>query len=210
MSSRASSRRASRTSVRDSERADRESRRASAHADRLVPLGLQHPACVRHPELRVGAGARGRSRPEGFPARTDRARAAFRAAHHGEERELRRGSGAVSDRYRPAAARGRDGRARSRLGRKLPKGHGLGIAAHRSFVSYTAAVCEVQVDADGKITVPRVDIAIDCGPQVNPERVRSQLEGAVVMGLGIALHGEITFRTAIRSRATSTASRCCA
>lgn len=76
-------------------------------------------------------------------------------------------------------------------------------------MSYTAAVCEVQVDADGKITVPRVDIAIDCGPQVNPERVRSQLEGAVVMGLGIALHGEITFRTAIRSRATSTASVCC-
>ena len=66
-------------------------------------------------------------------------------------------------------------------GRKLPKGH-AGIAAHRSFVSYTAVVCEVQVDADGKITVPRVDIAIDCGPQVNPERVRSQLEGAVVMG----------------------------
>ncbi|NTZ05654.1 xanthine dehydrogenase family protein molybdopterin-binding subunit [Burkholderia metallica] len=79
-------------------------------------------------------------------------------------------------------------------GRKLPKGHGLGIAAHRSFVSYTAAVCEVQVGADGKISVPRVDIAIDCGPQVNPERVRSQLEGAVVMGLGIALHGEITFK----------------
>ena len=50
-------------------------------------------------------------------------------------------------------------------------------------MSYTAVVCEVQVDADGKITVPRVDIAIDCGPQVNPERVRSQLEGAVVMGL---------------------------
>ncbi|HEF5785430.1 TPA: xanthine dehydrogenase family protein molybdopterin-binding subunit [Burkholderia multivorans] len=79
-------------------------------------------------------------------------------------------------------------------GRTLPKGHGLGIAAHRSFVSYTAVVCEVQVGDDGAIAVPRVDIAIDCGPQVNPERVRSQLEGAVVMGLGLALHGEITFK----------------
>jgi isoquinoline 1-oxidoreductase beta subunit len=79
-------------------------------------------------------------------------------------------------------------------GRQLPRGRGLGLAAHRSFVSYTAAVCEVEVEPDGKLAVPRVDIAIDCGPQVNPERVRSQLEGAVIMGLGLALHGEISFK----------------
>lgn len=79
-------------------------------------------------------------------------------------------------------------------GRQLPKGHGLGLAAHRSFVSYTAAVCEVQVAPDGKLSIPRVDIAIDCGPQVNPERVRSQMEGAVIMGIGLALHGEISFK----------------
>jgi isoquinoline 1-oxidoreductase beta subunit len=79
-------------------------------------------------------------------------------------------------------------------GRPRPKGRGLGIAAHRSFVTYTAVVCEVEVGADGKLTIPRVDIAIDCGPQVNPERVRSQMEGAVIMGIGLALHGEITFK----------------
>ncbi len=79
-------------------------------------------------------------------------------------------------------------------GRKLPAGHGLGIAAHRSFVTYTAVVCEVEVDANGKIAIPRVDIAIDCGPQVNPERVRSQMEGAVIQGIGLALYGEISFK----------------
>jgi isoquinoline 1-oxidoreductase subunit beta len=78
--------------------------------------------------------------------------------------------------------------------RDLPKGHGLGIAAHRSFVSYTAAVIEVAVDEKGRITIPRVDIAIDCGPIVNPDRIRSQLEGAVVMGLGIGLLNEISFK----------------
>jgi isoquinoline 1-oxidoreductase beta subunit len=78
-------------------------------------------------------------------------------------------------------------------GRKLGAGAGLGLAAHYSFLSYTAAVVEVAVDANG-IRVPRVDIAFDCGPQVNPERVRSQLEGAVVMGLSLALYGEITFK----------------
>lgn len=79
-------------------------------------------------------------------------------------------------------------------GRTLPKGRGLGLAAHRSFVTYTAVACEVEVGADGKIAVPRVDIAVDCGPQVNPDRVRSQMEGAVIQGLGIALYGEISFK----------------
>ena len=79
-------------------------------------------------------------------------------------------------------------------GRSVPQGHGLGLAAHRSFVSYIAAVIEAAVDAKGNITIPRVDIAIDCGPIVNPDRVRSQLEGAVIMGLGVGLLNEISFK----------------
>ena len=79
-------------------------------------------------------------------------------------------------------------------GRQMPKGSGLGVAGHYSFVSYTAVAAEVEVDDKGKITVKRVDIAIDCGPQVNPERIRSQMEGAVVMGMGLALTSEITFK----------------
>jgi isoquinoline 1-oxidoreductase subunit beta len=79
-------------------------------------------------------------------------------------------------------------------GRKLPPGHGLGLAVHRSFVSYIAAVIEAAVDGKGNVTVPRVDIAVDCGPVVNPDRVRSQFEGAVVMGLGIGLMNEISFK----------------
>ena len=79
-------------------------------------------------------------------------------------------------------------------GREMPKGHGLGLAVHRSFVTYVAAVVEAAVDDSGKLTVPRVDIAIDCGPTVNPDRVRSQLEGAVIMGLSLAMWSEITFK----------------
>jgi isoquinoline 1-oxidoreductase subunit beta len=79
-------------------------------------------------------------------------------------------------------------------GRKLPKGRGLGIAAHYSFVTYVAAVVEVAVDAKGQLLIPRVDIAIDCGAQINPERVRAQMEGACIMGLSNALSGEITFK----------------
>ncbi|MBV9747267.1 MAG: xanthine dehydrogenase family protein molybdopterin-binding subunit [Acetobacteraceae bacterium] len=79
-------------------------------------------------------------------------------------------------------------------GRQVPKGHGLGIAVHRSFVSYIATVVEVVVDDKGNISVPRVDSAIDCGTYVNPERIRSQMEGAAVMGLSLAKHGAITFK----------------
>lgn len=79
-------------------------------------------------------------------------------------------------------------------GRQLPQGHGLGIAAHRSFLSYAAAVVEVAVAAGGQLSIPRVDIAFDCGAVVNPDRVRSQLEGAVVQGISLAMLGEITFK----------------
>ena len=79
-------------------------------------------------------------------------------------------------------------------GRAMPKGRGLGLAATYSFMSYAAAVIEVEVDGQGEVAIPRVDIAFDCGPQVNPDRVLAQLEGACIMGLTVALHGEITFR----------------
>jgi isoquinoline 1-oxidoreductase beta subunit len=79
-------------------------------------------------------------------------------------------------------------------GRKLPAGHGLGIAAHRSFVSYIATVVEVALDDKGNISIPRVDTAVDCGTYVNPERIVSQMEGAAIMGISLAKHGEITFK----------------
>lgn len=86
-----------------------------------------------------------------------------------------------------AAAKG------ARWGRKLPKGHGLGLAVAYSFMSYTATVVEVAVDAQGELKVVAVDMAIDCGPQINPERIRAQMEGGAVMGLSLALSGEISF-----------------
>ncbi|HEV7874945.1 MAG TPA: xanthine dehydrogenase family protein molybdopterin-binding subunit, partial [Enterovirga sp.] len=79
-------------------------------------------------------------------------------------------------------------------GRKMEGRRGLGIAGHYSFVTYTAVACEVEVSPENDVKVHAVDIAVDCGPQVNPERIRSQMEGAVVMGMGLALTSEITFQ----------------
>ncbi len=76
--------------------------------------------------------------------------------------------------------------------KKSGAGHGWGIAAHRSFLTYVATVVEVQVDSAGKLRIPRVDIAIDPGMIINPDRVRAQCEGAVVFGASLAMMGEIT------------------
>jgi isoquinoline 1-oxidoreductase beta subunit len=76
--------------------------------------------------------------------------------------------------------------------KKPAKGRALGIAAHWSFLSYVAAVVEVEVDDKGKLRIPRVDIAADVGRVINPDRVKSQFEGAAVFGTSVALLGEIT------------------
>ena len=78
-------------------------------------------------------------------------------------------------------------------GKQLPAGEALGIAAHRSFVSYIASVVHVKVDEDGNVSVPEVHTAVDCGFAANPERIRSQIEGAAVMGMTLAMYSAITF-----------------
>ncbi|WP_306130349.1 xanthine dehydrogenase family protein molybdopterin-binding subunit [Roseovarius sp. MMSF_3350] len=78
-------------------------------------------------------------------------------------------------------------------GKELPEGEGIGLAVHRSFVSYVAAAARVKI-VDGRITVPEMHMAIDCGFCANPERVESQMQGAAVMGMTVALHSGITYR----------------
>ena len=75
--------------------------------------------------------------------------------------------------------------------KKPGNGRALGIAVHRSFLTYVATVVEVEVEK-GVVRIPRVDIAVDTGLVVNPDRVRAQFEGASVFGASVALMGEIT------------------
>jgi len=76
--------------------------------------------------------------------------------------------------------------------RKHGKGTGVGIAAHRSFLTYVATVVEVEVNDQGEVRIPRVDVALDAGLVVNPEATRAQFEGAAVFGTSVARSGEIT------------------
>jgi isoquinoline 1-oxidoreductase beta subunit len=76
--------------------------------------------------------------------------------------------------------------------RKHGKGTGVGIAAHRSFLTYVATVVEVEVNDQGEVRIPRVDTALDAGLVVNPEATRAQFEGAAVFGTSVVRSGEIT------------------
>ncbi|CAN5908117.1 xanthine dehydrogenase family protein molybdopterin-binding subunit [soil metagenome] len=71
------------------------------------------------------------------------------------------------------------------------RGRGVAVLpAHRSF---GAAVIEVTIKADKSIQVDRVVCVVDCGTPVNPDNIRSQIEGATAFGLSSALMSQITF-----------------
>jgi isoquinoline 1-oxidoreductase beta subunit len=76
----------------------------------------------------------------------------------------------------------------------LPKGRGLGIAAHRSFLSYVALVLDVSLTDKNELTINEAFCAIDCGLGVNIDRVSAQVEGGINYGLSMALLGEITVK----------------
>ena len=76
--------------------------------------------------------------------------------------------------------------------RKRGNGTGMGIAVHRSFLTYVATVVEVEVDNRGKLKIPHVHTAVDAGLISNPEFARAQFEGAAVFGTSLARSGEIT------------------
>lgn len=75
---------------------------------------------------------------------------------------------------------------------KRGKGRGLGVAAHRSFLTYVATVVEVEVDEKGAIRIPRVETVLDAGLVTNPEATKAQFEGAAVFGTSIVRTGKIT------------------
>ncbi len=94
-------------------------------------------------------------------------------------------TGRAADVIRLAAKKGE-------WGRKLPKGQGLGLAFHFSHAGHIAEVAHVSVTADKKLTVHKVDVAVDVGPIINRSGALSQVQGAVIDGLSAMAGQEIT------------------
>src|ERR1700733_3956562 len=149
------------------------------------------------PNFEVGYVMRNTTIPVGFWRGVNHSQNGFfresfidELAHHRgrEPYEFRRGLLAKSPRslaVLDAAAR------RANWGHAGP-GVYQGIALVECYNSVTAQVIELSVSGAGEIKVHRVVCATDAGYLVNPRIVESQMEGAVVYGLGAALYGEIT------------------
>ncbi len=73
-------------------------------------------------------------------------------------------------------------------------GRGFGIAAGTEKGGYLATCAEVSTDRkSGGIKVVRAVTAFECGAIVNPNHLKTQIEGAMVMGLGGALFEAMEF-----------------
>ncbi len=76
---------------------------------------------------------------------------------------------------------------------KLEIGHGLGIACATEKGGYISTAVEVAVDPTVGIRVLRAVSAFECGAILNPDLLRNQVEGALIMGLGGALWEAVEF-----------------
>ncbi|MBU6273224.1 MAG: molybdopterin-dependent oxidoreductase [Betaproteobacteria bacterium] len=79
-------------------------------------------------------------------------------------------------------------------GTPAPAGVFRGLAQHKGFGSFTAAVAEVSVNAEGQLKVLRIVAATDPGHAVNPQQIAHQVEGSFAYGLSAALFGECTVK----------------
>ena len=82
---------------------------------------------------------------------------------------------------------------RAGWGEASPPGHALGLACCSYHGTVVAEVADISIDeATGQIRLHRVVAALDCGRAINPDQVRGQVEGSIVMGASSALMEELT------------------
>jgi isoquinoline 1-oxidoreductase beta subunit len=81
---------------------------------------------------------------------------------------------------------------KSGWGGALPQGQGQGVQLQFAFGSYVSTVLHVEVSPANEIILHRVVIAVDCGDTVNPDIVKAQLQGGMILGLGTAMYNQIT------------------
>jgi CO/xanthine dehydrogenase Mo-binding subunit len=73
------------------------------------------------------------------------------------------------------------------------KGQAQGIAIHQSFGTWVAQVADIEVTGT-QFKVKKITCVVDCGQSVNPDMVKSQMEGGIIFALTAALYGEITLK----------------
>lgn len=77
-------------------------------------------------------------------------------------------------------------------GKKMPKGHGQGLAVAGFSRTACAQIAEVSVNK-GQLKVHKVTCVMHLGRVVNPHFVKGQVEGSIIWALGALLYGGIDF-----------------
>ncbi len=72
----------------------------------------------------------------------------------------------------------------------IKEGRAMGFAASVDAGTPCAQVAEISIE-NGAIKVHKVTCAMDPGVAVNPDQVRAQCEGAIIMGLSAAMHEQM-------------------
>ena len=75
----------------------------------------------------------------------------------------------------------------------MPKGQGRGVAQWEFFAGLGGCVIEVSKQSNNAVKIDKVYVVIDLGTVVNPDTVKAQMEGCVVMGITAAVKNGITF-----------------
>lgn len=73
------------------------------------------------------------------------------------------------------------------------KNQGWGVAFTECFTGICGHAVKVMRNADGKVRIEKVIALMDCGWYVNPDIIRAQVEGSIVMALGAATIHATTF-----------------
>jgi CO/xanthine dehydrogenase Mo-binding subunit len=73
-------------------------------------------------------------------------------------------------------------------GKPLPKGRGMGVVLYPYATSYCAAIADVTV-IEGKLTINKITVAVDCGRVINPSGAEQQVVGGIVWSLTALLYG---------------------
>lgn len=74
------------------------------------------------------------------------------------------------------------------------KNDGWGVAITFCFNSIVGEAVKVSKKADGKLKLDKVFAVMDCGWYVNPDIIRAQVEGSIVMAYGAAVTHETHFK----------------
>jgi isoquinoline 1-oxidoreductase beta subunit len=77
------------------------------------------------------------------------------------------------------------------------KNEGYGVAITECFETTVGQIVKVSKNTDGKVKIDKVWAVMDCGWYVNPDIIRAQVEGSIVMALGASTIHQITFKNGL-------------